>query len=105
MSYARSVKFTASDGEELLDVAEIKEVLMEMLDCDSEEEYNIMCKQGLVISFDIFTRNTRISINNGLWNDLIENAVYSTENITSIRSIKCESSATGTIVFRVRGEQ
>ena len=43
------------------------------------------------MNVDVFTKNTRVKINDGLYNDLIENVVYTTDNITRIRSIKTET--------------
>ena len=51
------------------------------------------------MNVDVFTKDTRIKINNSTYNDLIENSVYSTNNITKIYSVKSELPATGVIVF------
>ena len=71
---------------------------------NTEEEFQFMKAQGIIMSVDIFTKNTRIKINNGLYNNLIENVAYSTDNMTRIYSIKSEADIAGTIVFRMRGE-
>lgn len=105
MSYARSVKFIASAEEEILDIAEVKEVLKSLTNCKTDAEYKAMKEQGIIMNVDIFTKNTRVKINNGLYNDLIENVVYTTDNITRIRSIKTETDATGTIAFKMRGDE
>lgn len=105
MSYARSVKFTASAEEEILDIAEVKEVLKSLTNCKTDAEYKAMKEQGIIMNVDVFTKNTRVKINDGLYNDLIENVVYTTDNITRIRSIKTETDATGTIAFKMRGDE
>ena len=102
--YARSIQFNASAGEEILEIPEIKEAIMESIHCDTEEEFQFMKTQGIIMSVDIFTKNTRIKINDGLYNNLIENVVYSTDNMTRICSIKSEADIVGTIVFKMRGE-
>lgn len=98
--YARNIKFTTtSKNQEILEVKEVKDVLFNMLNAKNEEEYKMLISNGIDTNVDIFTSETRIQINNTTYNDLIENSVYSTNNITRIYSIKSENPATGVIVF------
>lgn len=98
--YARNIKFTTtSANQEILEIKEIKDVLFSMLNAKSEEEYQMLISNGIDTNVDIFTSETRIQINNTTYNDLIENSVYSTNNITRIYSIKSENPTTGVIVF------
>lgn len=98
--YARNIKFTTtSANQEILEIKEVKDVLFSMLNAKSEEEYQMLISNGIDTNVDIFTSETRIQINNTTYNDLIENSVYSTNNITRIYSIKSENPATGVIVF------
>lgn len=98
--YARNIKFTTtSKNQEILEIKEVKDVLFNMLNAKNEEEYKMLISNGIDTSVDIFTSETRIQINNTTYNDLIENSVYSTNNITRIYSIKSENPATGVIVF------
>lgn len=107
MSYARTIKFiTTAAEEELLDIPEVKEAIKDMTNCKTEDDFQRAKSNGILMSVDIFAKNTRVKINDGIYNDLIENAVYSTDNITRIYSIKLEAeSVSGTIVMRMRGEQ
>lgn len=97
--YARSIKFTASANQEILDLPAVKEVLYDMLGASSEEEYNALRANGINTNVDVFSKDVRIKINNTTWNDLIENAVYSTNNISKIYSVKANASITGVIAF------
>lgn len=98
--YARNIKFTTtSKNQEILEIKEVKDVLFNMLNAKNEEEYKMLISNGIDTNVDIFTSETRIQINNTTYNDLIENSVYSTNNITRIYSIKSENPATGVIVF------
>lgn len=98
--YARNIKFTTtSANQEILEIKEVKDVLFNMLNAKNEEEYKMLISNGIDTNVDIFTSETRIQINNTTYNDLIENSVYSTNNITRIYSIKSENPATGVIVF------
>lgn len=98
--YARNIKFTTtSANQEILEIKEVKDVLFSMLNAKSEEEYQMLISNGIDTNVDIFTSETRIQINNTTYNDLIENSVYSTNNITRIYSIKSENPTTGVIVF------
>ena len=98
--YARNIKFTTtSKNQEILEIKEVKDVLFNMLNAKNEEEYKMLISNGIDTNVDIFTSETRIQINNTTYNDLIENSVYSTNNITRIYSIKSENPTTGVIVF------
>ena len=98
--YARNIKFTTtSANQEILEIKEVKDVLFSMLNAKNQEEYQMLISNGIDTNVDIFTSETRIQINNTTYNDLIENSVYSTNNITRIYSIKSENPATGVIVF------
>ena len=98
--YARNIKFTTtSNDEEILNLSNVQEVLKSMLNAKTEDEYRMLMANGIDTNVDIFTANTRIKINNTTYNDLIENSVYSTNNITKIYSIKSELPTTGVIVF------
>ena len=98
--YARNIKFTTtSANQEILEIKEVKDVLFSMLNAKSEEEYQMLISNGIDTNVDIFTSETRIQINNTTYNDLIENSVYSTNNITRIYSIQSENPAAGVIVF------
>lgn len=105
MSYSRNIKFITSEAEEdLLNIPEIKELVMEMINCNTEEEFKKTKKTGIIMDVTIFTKNTRVKINDELFNDLIENVVYTTGNYTRIHSIKLETATQGTISFKMRGE-
>lgn len=98
--YARSVKFkTSNENEEILNIAEVQAVLKSMLSASNDEEYNMLTQNGIETNIDIFTHGTRIKINNTTYNDLIEDAVYSTNNISRIYSVVSEAPAEGVIVF------
>lgn len=98
--YARNIKFTTTSAdEEILNIAEVKAVLYDMLGADSEEEYQMLVSNGIDTNIDVFTTETRIKINNTTYNDLIEDTLYSTNNVTRIFSVKSESPASGVIVF------
>ena len=98
--YARSIKFTTTQAdEEILNIAGVKEVLYSMLGADSEAEYQMLAQNGIDTNVDVFTTGTRIKINNTTYNDLIEDTLYSTNNISRIYSVKSENPATGVIVF------
>lgn len=98
--YARSIKFTTTNtNEDILKLTEVREVLKSMLSCDSEEELNAVVANGIDTNVDVFTSETRIQINGTTYNDLIEDAVYSTNNISKIYSVVAETPATGVIVF------
>lgn len=98
--YARNVKFkTTSENEEILNIAEVKAILQNMLNAKNEDEYKMLTQNGIDVNVDVFTHGTRIKINNTTYNDLIEDAVYSTNNITRIYSVVSESPAEGVIVF------
>lgn len=103
--YARSIKFTTSkENQEILDIEEIKNILKDMLKAKDDIEYQKLRENGISANVDIFTSETRIKINNTTYNDLIDNTLYSTNNIVKIYSIKSELPATGVIVFTMRGE-
>lgn len=88
MLQTKNVSFVTSKADEDLLLNDgIKEKLKELLKADSEEEYQQLRAAGLLLSVDIFVKNTKISINNETYNDLIENVVYSTRNtkMTSLR--------------------
>lgn len=105
MSYARSVRFsTTSENEEILTKEEIKEVLMDVVNTQDEEVFQMAMINGIIVNVDVFTKDTRIKINDGIYNDLIENKVYSSNNYIRLHSVKCESPAEGVIVFTARGE-
>lgn len=98
--YARNIKFTTtSNDEEILNLSNVQEVLKSMLNAKTEDEYRMLMSNGIDTNVDVFTADTRIKINNTTYNDLIENSVYSTNNITKIYSIKSELPTTGVIVF------
>ena len=98
--YARNIKFTTSAAdEEILNITEVQAVLKNMLSCDNDTDYNAIMSRGIDMSVDVFTHGTRIKINNTTYNDLIEDAVYSTNNLSRIYSVKSELPATGVIVF------
>ena len=98
--YARNVKFkTESENQEILTIAEVDAILRNMLNADNDEEYRMLTQNGIDMNVDVFTHGTRIKINNTTYNDLIEDAVYSTNNISRIYSVVSESPAEGVIVF------
>lgn len=98
--YARNIKFTTSAAnEEILNIAEVQAVLKNMLSCDNDTDFNAIMSRGIDMNVDVFTHGTRIKINNTTYNDLIEDAVYSTNNISRIYSVVSELPAEGVIVF------
>lgn len=98
--YARSVKFTTTNtNEDILKLTEVREILKSMLSCDGEDELNAVMANGIDTNVDVFTSETRIQINGTTYNDLIEDAVYSTNNISKIYSVVAETPTTGVIVF------
>ena len=98
--YARSIKFeTATDEQEILELEAVKNVLFDMLSCKDEEQFKAVMANGIDTNIDIFTKETRIRINNTTYNDLIENTLYSTNNISKIYSVKSEKPTSGVIVF------
>lgn len=105
MSYSRNIKFTTSQAEEeILDITSVKEVIMDMISCKNNEQYNIMKKEGITMSVIIFTKDNRIKINNETYNDLIDNFIYSTDDYVKIQSIKAEDIITdGIISLKMRG--
>lgn len=105
MSYSRNIKFTTSQAEEeILDITPVKEVIMDMISCKNNEQYNTMKKEGITMSVIIFTKNNRIKINNKTYNDLIDNFIYSTDDYVKIQSIKAEDIITdGVISLKMRG--
>lgn len=104
MSYARQIKVPVAAEEEVLDKAEIRQVISELKSIDNEMEYNLMKNSGFVMQVDVFASGTRVKINNEGYNDLIENCVYSTGQIAKVHSIKFDASVTATFIFSVRGE-
>ena len=105
MAYTRNVKFSTQANEEILLLPEVKAIIMDMVGAKTDMDYALMKRQGFVMSVDIFTSDTRIKINNEAYNDLIENALYSTTNVIKVYSIRSEKAANGTISFTMRGEE
>ena len=98
--YARSIKFTTLEqNENILQLSKIQSMLQEMVSAENIEEYNNIINNGIDMNVDVFTKDTRISINGGPFNDLIENQLYSTNNITKISSVISENPSEGVIVF------
>jgi len=98
--FARNIKFTTTENDqEILELPEVKAVLYDILSADSEEEYDKLTQNGFYANVDVFSKDTRIKINYTTWNDLIENTLYSTNNIIKVRSVRSEVPATGVIVF------
>lgn len=104
MAQTKNISFTtSSNDEELLYNAAVKEKLMELLKVTDLSEYDKLINNGIILAFDIFIKNTKISINGESYNDLIENAIYTTDE-TRIRSLKIKDSGiTGTISLRMGG--
>ena len=104
MFYTRVIKTTISAEENALDNKDVKEVIKNMTKCDSDDEYEKIKKNGFVMAVDILAENTKVQINDDSYNDLIENAVYTTDVLTKIRSIKFDSETEATLIIKMRGE-
>lgn len=98
--YSRVINFTTSAPEqELLDIEGIKNEMIKSLNI-SEEEYENYKKNGILMSFDILISDTQVSVNNGIYNDLLANYVYSSDGIYHIKSIKIKDAGiSGTFTF------
>lgn len=103
MLQTKNISFVTSKADEdLLLNEDIKEKLKELLKADSEEEYIQLCKAGLLLSVDIFVKNTKVSINNETYNDLIENVIYSTRN-TKINSLRIKDAGISGVISMTLG--
>lgn len=99
--YARVINFTTSKAEEdLLEIPSIKEELIKSLHLKDDKQYQIYKKNGILMSFDVLITNTQISVNDGIYNDLLANYVYSSDGIFHIQSIKIkDAGVSGTLSF------
>lgn len=98
MSYSRQISVNVPANTDALELPAIKAAISQMMSCE-EGEYEIMKAIGFLISVDIITSDTRISINDQGWNDLVENTAYSSGDFSRIKSIKFESTADATFII------
>lgn len=102
-NYTINVSFTSVAEENLLLKEEIKNAI-KIANKLNEEEYIRALNSGIEMSFDIFVSDTKVSVNKGVWNELIGNAVYSSNVIVDTQSIRIKDEGiTGIISINVRG--
>jgi hypothetical protein len=101
--YSRVINFTTTAAnQEILDLPEIKAELVKSLNI-GEDYYEEYKKKGILMSFFIIVSNTQVSVNGGIYNDLLENYVYDSDGVYHISSIKIKNSgAKGTFSFTLK---
>ena len=104
MLQTKNVSFTTSSSDEdLLYNEAVKEKVMELFKVTDAFEYDKLVANGIILSLDIFCKDTKVSVNGESYNDLIENTIYNTSD-TRIRSLRIkDSGVVGTISFRKGG--
>src|SRR5574344_1673955 len=98
---------TTTADEDILQNILIKPRIMERLGLTTDAQYAQLFTgdypTGVTMRFDvIFSADNKVSLNNGIYNDLIENAVYSSGDYIRLTSLKIKTAGTGTIVFSIR---
>lgn len=98
---------TSATNEDILQNATIKPRIMESLGATTDAQYATFFSGnnalGVTMKFDIiFSADNKVSINNGIYNDLLENMVYSSGNYTKLTSLKVQSVGSGVFVFNIR---
>lgn len=105
LTYTKNIPFVTTEANQnILTTTNIKNAIKERLAITSDTDYNrILNSTGFSMSFDIFCSATKVSINDGIYNELIEDAVYSSGGTYSgIKSIKIENNnINGILSFRI----
>lgn len=92
---------TTANDEEVLAHENVKQRLCEALKIN-EEHYDEKIKSGLKMDCTLlFSASNKVSINNRLANDLIEDSVYTLGEQAIVSSIKIHTPTTATIVIEL----
>lgn len=98
---------TSAINEDILQNSTIKPRIMERLGATTDAQYadfftgsNAL---GITMKFDIiFSADNKVSLNNGIYNDLIEDMAYSSGGYTKLTSLKVQTAGSGILVFSIR---
>lgn len=98
---------TSAINEDILQNATIKPRIMERLGATTDAQYASFFTGsnalGVTMKFDIvFSADNKVSINNGIYNDLVENMVYSSGNYTKLTSLKVQTAGSGVLIFGIK---
>jgi len=98
---------TTGANEDILQNSAIKPRIMERLGATDDAQYASFFSgsnpSGITMKFDIiFTATNKVSLNNGIYNDLIEDMAYSSGGYTKLTSLKVQTAGSGILVFSIR---
>lgn len=98
---------TTGTNEDILQNSAIKPRIMERLGLATDAQYAEVFSGsnplGITMKFDIvFSADNKVSLNNGIYNDLIESMVYSSGSYVKLTSLKVQSVGSGVFVFNIR---
>lgn len=99
------IKFTTTKAnEDILQNAQIKSVIMERLGFTTDAQYDAKINDsGIEIKFDIiFNGTNKISFNDRIYNDLIEDMAYSSGSYLFLKALKIQNAGTGILIFNIR---
>lgn len=102
--YSRNIAFTTTEeNQNILTIEAIKNAIIERLKISQSEYDRRIDNEGFDMKFDVFCSATKISINDGVFNELLEDVVYSTDDFyKGIKSIKIQNNnITGLLSFRI----
>lgn len=93
---------TTTTDEDILKNTDIQKRICDVLGKTADEYTLLLAHDGLKVDFTIFfSAINKISINNGLYNDLIEDTVYTSGGHVLVKSIKIKTATTATLMIEL----
>lgn len=94
-------KFSTTNNEEdILNNVNIQKRICERLSIKEEDYGDFVANKGIKMDCTIFFPSINsVSINNGLYNDLIEDSVFTLGEFSNIKSIKIKTATNATIMI------
>jgi len=104
-NYQGSFTTSTADADILQNIT-IKPRIMERLGLTTDEQYAAVFAGsdpiGVKMDFDmIFTADNKVSLNNGIYNDLLESMAYSSGDYVKLTSLKVKTAGSGIIIFDI----
>jgi len=98
---------TATADADILQNTTIKPRIMERLGLTTDAQYAELFTGtnplGITMKFDIiFSADNKVSLNNGIYNDLIESMAYSSGSYVKLISLKVQSAGSGVLIFSIK---
>ena len=96
----RSVKFTTTTNDEnILDNIDVQKRICERLGIPTDKYLSLLSGDGIKMDFTLFFSATnKVSVNNGLFDDLIEDSVFTSGGKYMVKSIRIKTPTTASIL-------